>query len=51
MLIDMTADTQGQVSSPSAVVLQVKMLLIVLCLSRCDEARPECTVRQTFEIS
>ena len=47
MLIDMIADTQGQVSFPSDVVPQVKMLLTVLCPSRCDEARPECTVRQT----
>ena len=47
MLTDNPIDTQGEVGRPSEVVMQSERLLIFCFLSRCDEARPECTVSQT----
>lgn len=47
-LTDMLADTQGQVSTPlGRSPATASIYSPSLFLSRCDEARPECTVRQT----
>lgn len=45
MLTDNPLDTQGEVSRPSKVVLQrASVYSSSVFPSRCDEARPECTV-------
>ena len=47
ILTDLPADTQGQVGLPPHILAVSSMYSSSVLLSRCDEARPECTVRRT----